>query len=170
MVKLAGGKTAVTDASADGLKIGFISTKVFSETTVTTIYLPLNTSTSSNYQFFVMDSNKRIDVSSNTAANTVCDTGAGDGKDISTVTNIAGALSGSSSGLGSITITYTVGVNASDTNLVVPATEYFCVSLLQADASNAEAGVPKTPLVSSNKSTYYEIWIKTENVGTGTEV
>jgi len=78
--------------------------------------------------------------------------------------NFSSNISGSSTNLGSITITFSTGYVAAGIQDVA-ASDWLCIFLRQATNTATDAGFVKNPLVASNPSTKYELFIKTDNVG-----
>jgi len=160
----AGGHAGATDSAVDGFKVTLDIGEDVEDDTEVIIKLPLSTAGPQNDQFYIADSSKVINISHHTAAATACDSGAN--VDTGATANIAGTMSGATSGnLGEIKVVLSGSVTSvSDAT----AADFVCVSVTNSGA-NATT-LAQNPLVASNISTYYEIWVHAVNVGTSSAV
>jgi len=156
---VAGGTTGITNASLAGLKFQFQTTKSYSDETVTTIKLPLVTDAPSNTAWYCTSDTYTVYVGSGAgvdsgfvSGNTPLDAAANG------ASNIGAVMQGSANGLGSITITNTTG----NSGVTAPATDAHYVGILIGTGDITATKVTTNPRVSSNDSTYYEVWIKAE--------
>jgi len=126
--KTAGGVTGLNVSNAAAFRVRFVSTLAFSNTTVVTIKLPLNTSASSNYHWFASSTNARVQIGTGAtvaACNTTADPTLGvigEG----TTTGVTSAMTANTSGLGKVTITF---ATPTVQTLKAAALASFCVQL-----------------------------------------
>jgi len=150
------------DATAGSLRFQWKSAALINATSTITVKLPVNTTAAANNSWFVPLAGIHIRVG-----------GGADDDGFAVVTSvqanptgaslISGNLVGSTTGLGSITIINSAGVDALATTT---ANNKFYVVELQTTSGTAKQA--SNPLVSSNASTYYEVWITVTNGGAGT--
>lgn len=165
--KEAGMDVAGADNSVDGFRLAFKQTQQYTDTTVLTIKFPFQ-ATDSNNNHWSLPNGTAVSIEQDaTDLATACTVGGVTPADNSA--NINSSIAGSATNLGSITITFSSGYTAGGA-AVVAANDWVCIFLSQGTDTGTEAGYVKNPLVAGNASTYYEIFIKTDNVGAGSNL